>query len=169
VDAAEEVGTTTLEPHIYSGLDIDLGFALPRQEEGVNGLVTQLDNLQTRIQDTITRLTANRRYVLSAMLRPMLNSVRRIRSNVVRIQTQLTNIQSAATAASTAPGSSPRPGQPGPVDQGAIESIRQRVNEIQRRIGEIISRIGSSLYLPGSGSSTGSSAGQSGQSGAAGR
>jgi hypothetical protein len=152
----DEVGlpTTQDEPvtpqvHIYIGSNSELEIALSKQGDSVSALVVQLDTLQKRIQDTVTELTARRRYILSAMLRPMLNSVRRIRSNVMRIQTQLTSIQSAASA----PGTRPNSGLPNPADQTAIDNIRKRVEDIQKRIGDIIGRIGSTLSLPGSNAS----------------
>jgi len=170
--ASDEVGTTgaattetqTSEPHIYSAISSEFELALSKQGESVGQLVTQLDTLQKRIQDTVTELTSRRRYILSAMLRPMLNSVRRIRSNVVRIQTQLTNIQSAASNVGS--GSRPQAQTLGAADQTAIDSIRKRVDDIQKRIGDIIGRISSSLNIPGS---VPSAVSQSQSSSAAGR
>ncbi|XP_054168176.1 uncharacterized protein LOC128965494 [Oppia nitens] len=150
---ADEISTTlgttesvTSEPHIYSAISSEFELALSKQGESVGALVTQLDTLQQRIQDTVTELTNRRRYILSAMLRPMLNSVRRIRSNVVRIQTQLTSIQSAAAQVGTRPGGAQTLGA---ADQTAIDSIRKRVDDIQKRISDIIGRISSSLNIPG--------------------
>jgi len=148
---SDEVGPTTTqptqtsEPQIYSALNSELELALSKQGESVGALVTQLDTLQKRIQDTVTELTTRRRYILSAMLRPMLNSVRRIRSNVVRIQTQLLSIQSAANSVGNRPGAQTL----GAADQTAIDSIRKRVDDIQKRIGDIIGRISTSLNIPG--------------------
>jgi len=172
--ASDEVGTTgtattetqTSEPHIYSAISSEFELALSKQGESVGQLVTQLDTLQKRIQDTVTELTNRRRYILSAMLRPMLNSVRRIRSNVVRIQTQLTNIQSAASNVGSGLGGRPQAQTLGAADQTAIDGIRKRVDEIQKRIGDIIGRISSSLNIPGS---VPSAVSQSQNSAAAGR
>jgi len=173
LENADEVAITTTEvpalPSVYSNLDGDIELALPRQgstsDVNTGALLDQLDNLQNRIQDTINRLMSNRRYVLSAMLRPMLNSVRRIRANIVRIQSQLNNIQSAATASSA---NRPLPGQSGTsgqVDQGALESIRRQIEVIQKRITDIISRISSSLSLTPPAAGAAQSGGQSGSTG----
>lgn len=98
-------------------------------------------------------MTARRRYVLSAMLRPMVTYVARVRSNLARLQNRLNSISSAASnvgggGAQGAPAGAAAAGgasAPGAVDPGVIENIRRRVEEIQKRISDIVSRISSSL------------------------
>lgn len=111
------------------------------QQQVINQLLEQLDSLQNRIQDTINQLVARRRYVMSALLRPMGTYVRRVRTNLERLQNRVNQLQAAA--ASVGGGGGNRPG--GFVDAAAIETIRRRIDDISKRISDIVNRIRFSL------------------------
>lgn len=83
---------------------------------------------------------ARRRYVLSAVITPMGTYVRRVRTNLERLQNRLSALQAAATSMG---GGNNRPG--GFVDAAAIENMRRRIDEISKRISDIINRIRFSL------------------------
>jgi len=138
VPVEPEEGVTTLEPQLYA---VGLGDADVRQQgEEVNNLIQELDNLNTRLHETIESLTQRRRYVLAAMLRPMVTYVRRVRSNLERLQTRLNALQAQADAQNSTLAQ-----RPSIVDSAAIENIRRRVEEVQRRVGDIVGRIRGSL------------------------
>lgn len=110
------------------------------QQQVITQLLDQLDSLQNRIQDTTNQLVARRRYVMSALLRPMGTYVRRVRTNLERLQNRVNQLQ--ATASSVGNGQN-RPG--GFVDAAAIETIRRRIDDISKRISDIVNRIRISL------------------------
>lgn len=149
---------TTSEPQIYGAVDDDLDIALTKQDQ-ISTLLDQLDTLQNRIQETINQLVSRRRYVLSAMLRPMVTYVRRVRNNLERLQTRLQAVSAVATSGNNAsPGQNPSgPAAPPGVDSSAIDSIRRRIDEISRRIGDIVNRIRGSLSPVGTGLPAGQS------------
>lgn len=111
-----------------------------QQQQVINQLMDQLDSLQNRITDTINQLVARRRYVMSALLRPMGTYVRRVRTNLERLQNRVNQLQSAASSVG---GGGSRPG--GFVDAAAIETIRKRIEDISKRISDIVNRIRFSL------------------------
>lgn len=74
------------------------------------------------------------------MLRPMVTYVRRVRSNLERLQTRLNALQAQADAQNATLAQ-----RPSIVDSAAIENIRRRVEEVQRRVGDIVYRIRGSL------------------------
>ena len=90
------------------------------------------------------------------MLRPMTTYVRRVRTNLERLQNRLNSLQSASSSAATAlnnpAGGGTSGGVVGPttVDQGVIDNIRKRFEDIQKRISDIMGRIGYAFSLPGS-------------------
>ena len=106
----------------------------------ISQLLDQLDALQARITDTTNQLVSRRRYVMSALLRPMGTYVRRVRTNLERLQTRVNHLQAAAQSVGNG---STRPG--GFVDAQAIESINSRIQEISKRISDIVNRIRFSL------------------------
>lgn len=110
------------------------------QQQVITQLLDQLDALQNRIQDTMNQLVARRRYVMSALLRPMGTYVRRVRTNLERLQTRVNQLQAAASSVNN---NGARPG--GFVDAAAIESIRRRIDDISKRISDIVNRIRFSL------------------------
>lgn len=89
------------------------------------------------------------------MLRPMTTYVRRVRTNLERLQNRLNSLQSASSSAAQAlnnpvgGGTSSGVG-PSAVDQGVIDNIRKRFEDIQKRISDIMGRIGYAFSLPGS-------------------
>lgn len=111
------------------------------QQQVITQLLDQLDSLQNRIQDTINQLVSRRRYVMSALLRPMGTYVRRVRTNLERLQNRVNQLQAAAV--SVGGGGGQRPG--GFVDAAAIETIRRRIDDISKRISDIVNRIRFSL------------------------
>lgn len=108
------------------------------QQQVITQLLDQLDSLQNRIQDTINQLVARRRYVMSALLRPMGTYVRRVRTNLERLQNRVNQLQAAASSVG-GPNNQNRPG--GFVDAAAIETIRKRIDDISKRISDIVNRI----------------------------
>ena len=115
------------------------------QQQIITQLLDQLDSLQNRIQDTINQLVARRRYVMSALLRPMGTYVRRVRTNLERLQNRVNQLQAAATSIG---GNNNQNGQNRPggfVDAAAIETIRRRIDDISKRISDIVNRIRFSL------------------------
>lgn len=110
------------------------------QQQVITQLMDQLDSLQHRIQDTINQLVARRRYVMSALLRPMGTYVRRVRTNLERLQNRVNQLQAAASSVGNGQN---RPG--GFVDAAAIETIRRRIDDISKRISDIVNRIRFSL------------------------
>lgn len=110
------------------------------QQQVITQLLDQLDTLQNRIQDTMNQLVARRRYVMSALLRPMGTYVRRVRTNLERLQNRVNQLQAAASSV----GGQNRPGG-GFVDAAAIETIRRRIDDISKRISDIVNRIRFSL------------------------
>lgn len=113
------------------------------QQQVITQLLDQLDSLQNRIQDTINQLVARRRYVMSALLRPMGTYVRRVRTNLERLQNRVNQLQAAAVSVGGGSGGQNRPG--GFVDAAAIETIRRRIDDISKRISDIVNRIRFSL------------------------
>lgn len=112
------------------------------QQQVITQLLDQLDSLQNRIQDTINQLVARRRYVMSALLRPMGTYVRRVRTNLERLQTRVNQLQAAAVSVGGGNGPN-RPG--GLVDAAAITTIQRRIDDISKRISDIVTRIRFSL------------------------
>ena len=112
------------------------------QQQMITQLLDQLDSLQNRIQDTMNQLVARRRYVMSALLRPMGTYVRRVRTNLERLQNRVNQLQAAAVSVGGNQNGQ-RPG--GFVDHAAIETIRHRIDDISKRISDIVNRIRFSL------------------------
>lgn len=113
------------------------------QQQVITQLMDQLDTLQNRIQDTINQLVARRRYVMSALLRPMGTYVRRVRTNLERLQNRVNQLQAAASSSGGNAQNGQRPG--GFVDAAAIDTIRRRIDDISKRISDIVNRIRFSL------------------------
>jgi len=134
VPAEPEDGVTTVEPQLYGVIVSDLEFK--QQGEEVSNLIQELDNLNQRLHETIESLSQRRRYVLAAMLRPMVTYVRRVRSNLDRLQNRLNALRAQADAQN-----STLTQRPAIVDSEAIQNIRRRVEDIQRRVGDIVWRI----------------------------
>jgi len=99
-----------------------------------------LESLQQRLQDTIESLNHRRRYLLAAMIRPMVSYVRRIRYNLGRLQVRLSNVQNEVSSQNATLSQ-----RPPLVDSSAIENIRRRVQDVERRVGDIVGRIRVSL------------------------
>lgn len=94
------------------------------------------------IQNTITDLVARRRYVTAAMLRSMLNYVRRVRVNLERLQNRLQSVQAIATVQNNQPAGAAAPGGASAVPGAAFfNTIRDRINRITEEIGALVSRI----------------------------
>ena len=92
-------------------------------------------------------MVARRRYVTAAMLRSMLNYVRRVRVNLERLQNRLQSVQAVATSGQNAPqGAGGASGIPG---TAFFNTIRDRVNRITEEIGALVTRIRGS-FTPGS-------------------
>lgn len=106
------------------------------QQQMFASVLAQLDTLQDRITDTMNQLVARRRYVMSALLRPMGTYVRRVRTNLERLQNRVNQVQAAASSVG---GGANRPG--GFVDQAAIEAINKRIQDISKRISGIVNQI----------------------------
>lgn len=97
-------------------------------------------------QNTITDLVARRRYVTAAMLRSMLNYVRRVRVNLERLQNRLQSVQAVA---SVGQNQNAPPAAPAPIPGTAFfNTIRDRINRITEEIGALVSRIRGS-FTPG--------------------
>ena len=109
------------------------------------------------MQETINQLVARRRYLMSAMLRPMVTYVRRVRGNLERLQNRLSALSSAGSGPNR-PGGPNRPSS-SIIDSAALDGIRRRLDEITKRISDIVLRIRNSFTPAASGQ-----AGQSGQS-----
>lgn len=128
-----------------------VGAAIPESDEVSGGvvnivrqnqmsaLIDQVNRLADSIENTITDLVARRRYVTAAMLRSMLNYVRRVRVNLERLQNRLQSVQAVATSGQHSPqGATPPIGIPG---TAFFNTIRDRINRITEEIGALVSRI----------------------------
>ena len=99
-------------------------------------------------QNTITDLVARRRYVTAAMLRSMLNYVRRVRVNLERLQNRFQSVQAVATSGQNAPPSATAiPGA------SFFNPIRDRINRLTEEIGALVTRI-RSTFTPGAATSS---------------
>lgn len=87
------------------------------------------------MQTTITDLVSRRRYVTAAMLRSMLNYVRRVQVSLERLQNRLHAIQAAATSGQNSPGGTGVP------NLTFFNNIRDRINRISEEINALVSRI----------------------------
>lgn len=97
-------------------------------------------------QNTITDLVSRRRYVTAAMLRSMLNYVRRVRVNLERLQNRLQSVAAVATTGAQAPPANQNQGIQVPGSQFFV-TIRDRVNRITEEIGALVSRIRGSFTV----------------------
>jgi len=105
----------------------------------MTALIDQVNRLAESIENTITDLVARRRYVTAAMLRSVLNYVRRVRVNLERLQNRLQSVQAVATSGLNSPqGASTPIGIPG---TAFFNTIRDRINRITEEIGALVSRI----------------------------
>jgi len=130
----EGVGAAAAESDQVSGGVINV----VRQNQ-MTALIDQVNRLAESIENTITDLVARRRYVTAAMLRSMLNYVRRVRVNLERLQNRLQSVQAVATSGQNSPqGASPPIGIPG---TAFFNTIRDRINRITEEIGALVSRI----------------------------
>jgi len=128
------VGAVAAESDEISGGVINV----VRQNQ-MSALIDQVNRLAESIENTITDLVARRRYVTAAMLRSMLNYVRRVRVNLERLQNRLQSVQAVATSGQNSPqGGSPPIGIPG---TAFFNTIRDRINRITEEIGALVSRI----------------------------
>lgn len=150
----EELAPTTVSPaQVYAGdvIEEEPLTAAERQDQ-LTALIDQVNRLAESIETTITDLVSRRRYVTAAMLRSMLNYVRRVRVNLERLQNRLQSVAAVATTGANAPpgqnqGQGAQPGVPG---AAFFQTIRDRVNRITEEIGALVSRIRGS-FTPGAG------------------
>jgi ribosomal protein S15P/S13E len=147
----EELAPTTISPaQVYAGdvIEEEPLTAAERQDQ-LTALIDQVNRLAESIETTITDLVSRRRYVTAAMLRSMLNYVRRVRVNLERLQNRLQSVAAVATTGANAPPN-PRGAQPGVPGAAFFQTIRDRVNRITEEIGALVSRIRGS-FTPGAG------------------
>lgn len=142
VDDEVVVVPTTGAPS-YSGVNevVEDVPAAERQEQ-LTQMISQINGLTEQIETTVADLVARRRYVTAAMLRSMLNYVRRVRVNLERLQNRLQTVVNVATV-QAAPGSAGAAAvQPsGGISSGFLTTISDRVNRITEEIGSLVSRI----------------------------
>ncbi|KAF7489227.1 hypothetical protein SSS_10621 [Sarcoptes scabiei] len=120
-------------------------------------LIDNLSDLDRKLQVTFQDLQLRRRFVLGAMIRQMQNTVRRIRSNVYRIQTTL---NAAGNVATQPPLISIRPilqivsvptestSQTLQSNKEIVEQIHERIDSVSSKISEIVTRLNISLDVP---------------------
>lgn len=111
------------------------------------------------IKVTFQDLQTRRRFVLGAMIRQMQSTVRRIRSNVARMQVQLTTIESVATqmplirpivhGANSTALSTEAATIALIANKEIIDQIEERIGTVTKRINEIVTRLSSSLSTQG--------------------
>jgi len=151
--AEDESLTTVIPAIIYSGdvsepVEVDPISQTERQNQ-MQSLIDQVNRLAESIENTITDLVSRRRYVTAAMLRSMLNYVRRVRVNLERLQNRLQTVQNVATVGQQAPPVAGSSNQPSNVPGTQFfNTIRDRVNRITEEIGALVSRIRGS-FTPG--------------------
>jgi ribosomal protein S15P/S13E len=151
--AEEEVAITTAAPaQVYAGSDVvveEAELSVVERQNQMTQLIDQVNSLAENIENTITDLVSRRRYVTAAMLRSMLNYVRRVRINLERLQNRLQSVQAVATSGQSAPATAGSPSVPvnGP-GTAFFTTIRDRVNRITEEIGALVSRIRGS-FTPG--------------------
>lgn len=149
----EELAPTTVSPaQVYAGdvIEEEPLTAAERQDQ-LTALIDQVNRLAESIETTITDLVSRRRYVTAAMLRSMLNYVRRVRVNLERLQNRLQSVAAVATTGANAPPNQQGGvGQPGVPGAAFFQTIRDRVNRITEEIGALVSRIRGS-FTPGAG------------------
>jgi len=151
--AEDESLTTVIPAIIYSGdvsepVEVDPISQTERQNQ-MQSLIDQVNRLAESIENTITDLVSRRRYVTAAMLRSMLNYVRRVRVNLERLQNRLQTVQNVATVGQQAPPAASGSNQPSNVPGTQFfNTIRDRVNRITEEIGALVSRIRGS-FTPG--------------------
>lgn len=125
-------------------------------KENVNQLLTNLNDLDKKLQSTFHDLQQRRRYVLGAMIRQMQYTVRRIRTNVSRMHTQLISVDNVATQVPLLPRpiiqsinqSAPTPEftvQQMQMNKEIIQEIEQRLYSTSRKINDIVIRLNASL------------------------
>jgi len=145
---ADDEVPTTATPVVYAPGEIvgeDEQPTIVRQNQ-MTALIDQVNRLAESIENTITDLVARRRYVTAAMLRSMLNYVRRVRVNLERLQNRLQSVQAVATSGQNAPQGGGLPaGVPG---TAFFNTIRDRINRITEEIGSLVTRIRAS-FTPG--------------------
>jgi ribosomal protein S15P/S13E len=153
---SEEEVVTTVAPASYAGNDVEEvePLSVAERQDQMTALIDQVNRLAESIENTITDLVSRRRYVTAAMLRSMLNYVRRVRVNLERLQNRLQSVAAVATTGANAPpqqqqgsGSQGQPSVPG---SAFFITIRDRVNRITEEIGALVSRIRGS-FTPGAG------------------
>lgn len=107
-------------------------------------------------KSTFHDLQQRRRYVLGAMIRQMQYTVRRIRTNVSRMHTQLISVDNVATQVPLLPRpiiqsmnqSAPAPEftvQQMQMNKEIIQEIEQRLYSTSRKINDIVIRLNASL------------------------
>jgi len=144
---ADDEVPTTATPVVYAPGEIvgeDEQPTIVRQNQ-MTALIDQVNRLAESIENTITDLVARRRYVTAAMLRSMLNYVRRVRVNLERLQNRLQSVQAVATSGQNAPQGGLPAGVPG---TAFFNTIRDRINRITEEIGSLVTRIRAS-FTPG--------------------
>jgi len=154
---SEEEVATTVAPVSYAGNDVVEEvepLSVAERQDQMTALIDQVNRLAESIENTITDLVSRRRYVTAAMLRSMLNYVRRVRVNLERLQNRLQSVAAVATTGANAPqqggSGSQGSGQPGVPGSAFFITIRDRVNRITEEIGALVSRIRGS-FTPGAG------------------
>ncbi|KAJ6216126.1 hypothetical protein RDWZM_007283 [Blomia tropicalis] len=128
-------------------------------EKNVVTLLNNLSELDKKLQVTFQDLQTRRRFVLGAMIRQMQSTVRRIRSNVARMQVQLTTIESVATqmplirpivhGANSTALSTEAATIALIANKEIIDQIEERIGTVTKRINEIVTRLSSSLSTQG--------------------
>jgi ribosomal protein S15P/S13E len=151
--AEDEVATTVVPVQIYAISDVvsavveevDTVSGAERQNQ-MAAMIDQMNRLAETIESTITDLVSRRRYVTAAMLRSMLNYVRRVRVNLERLQNRLQSVQALASTGQNAPAVAGDSNVPSNVPGSQFfVTIRDRVNRITEEIGALVSRIRGSL------------------------
>jgi len=126
-----------------------------RQAQQLEALVNEVNGLTNSLEGTITDLVSRRRYVTAAMMRSMLNYLRRVRISLERLQNRLGALQAAATSgsgsaasggAAASPGAEPGTGGiPGYPGAQFFVGIRDRINQITQEVGSLMTRIRASF------------------------
>jgi len=150
--AEDDVLTTVAPAIVYAVNDVESveEVNVVERQNQVQSLIDQVNRLAESIENTITDLVSRRRYVTAAMLRSMLNYVRRVRINLERLQNRLQSVANVASVQGAqdtpaASGTNTPSNVPG---AQFIQTIRDRVNRITEEIGALVSRIRGS-FTPG--------------------
>lgn len=88
-----------------------------------------------------------KRYVLGAMLRQMQNTVRRIRSNVSRMQTQLASVDSISGSGPLIPFGTDSAAST-LANKELVDQIGEKIGDISKKINDIVLRLNSGLNIP---------------------